>query len=192
MHPRYDNLLADFGRCRQRLIPASELGPREGLVGRRDRQGQRVPDNRAVPDVVSDLVVSPRVTIPAGELRWRFSRSSGPGGQGVNTTDSRVELSFDVATSPSIPPFLRERAISRLGERLTDGVLVVAASEHRSQLRNREAAAARLVSLLRGALAPPPRTRRPTMPSRGAIERRLTDKKANAKRKADRRTPPDW
>ena len=145
-----------------------------------------------MPDVVSDLVVSPRVTIPAGELRWRFSRSSGPGGQGVNTTDSRVELSFDVATSPSIPPFLRERVVTRLGERLTDGVLVVAASEHRSQLRNREAAAARLVSLLRGALAPPPRTRRPTVPSRGAIERRLTDKKANAKRKADRRTPPDW
>jgi len=145
-----------------------------------------------VPDVGSDLVVTPRVTVPAAELRWRFSRSSGPGGQGVNTTDSRVELSFDVATSPSIPPFLRERAVSRLAERLIEGVLVVAASEHRSQLRNREAAAARLASVLRGALAPPPRTRRPTMPSRGAIERRLTDKKATAKRKADRRRPPEW
>ena len=107
----------------------------------------------------------------------------------MNTTDSRVELSFDVAASPSVPAFLRERAVSRLGDRLVDGVLVVAASEHRSQLRNREAAAARLMSVLRGALAPPPRTRRPTMPSRGAIERRLTDKKATAKRKADRRRP---
>ena len=145
-----------------------------------------------MPDVVSDLVVTPRVTVPASELRWRFSRSSGPGGQGVNTTDSRVELSFDVGASPSIPPFLRERAVARLADRLIDGVLVVAASEHRSQLRNREAAAARLVSVLRGALAPPPRTRRPTMPSRGAIERRLTDKKATAKRKADRRRPPEW
>src|SRR5450755_991478 len=104
-----------------------------------------------MPDVVSDLVVTPRVTVPASELRWRFSRSGGPGGQGVNTTDSRVELSFDVAASPSVPAFLRERAVSRLGDRLVDGVLVVAASEHRSQLRNREAAAARLVSVLRGA-----------------------------------------
>lgn len=145
-----------------------------------------------MPAAVPDLVVSSRVTVPAGELRWRFSRSSGPGGQGVNTTDSRVELSFDVANSPSIPPFLRDRALARLGDRLTDGVLVVAASEHRSQLRNREAAAMRLASLLRGALAPPPRTRRPTMPSRGAVERRLTDKKANARRKAERRPPGEW
>src|ERR1019366_2297270 len=99
---------------------------------------------------------------------------------------------LNAGTSSRPPAFLRERALSRLGERLTDGVLVVAASEHRSQLRNREAAATRLAALLRGALAPPPRTRRPTVPSRGAIERRLTDKKANAKRKADRRTPPDW
>ena len=109
----------------------------------------------------------------------------------MNTTDSRVEVSFDVATSPSIPPFLRERALTRLHDRLVDGVLVVAASEHRSQLRNREAAVARLGALLRGALAPPARTRRPTMPSRGAVERRLTDKKANAQRKSERRTP-DW
>jgi ribosome-associated protein len=145
-----------------------------------------------MPDVVSDLIVSPRVTVPAGELRWRFSRSSGPGGQGVNTTDSRVELSFDVANSPSVPAFLRERALARLGDRLVDGVLVVAASEHRSQLRNREAAVARMAALLRAALAPPPRARRPTMPSRAAVERRLTDKKANARRKSDRRAPPDW
>jgi ribosome-associated protein len=145
-----------------------------------------------MPEAVPDLAVSSRVSVPAGELRWRFSRSSGPGGQGVNTTDSRVELSFDVANSPSIPPFLRDRALSRLGDRLIDGVLVVAASEHRSQLRNREAAAMRLTSLLRGALAPPPRTRRPTMPSRAAVERRLTDKKANAKRKSDRRSPNEW
>src|SRR5437868_10995132 len=131
-----------------------------------------------MPAIVPDLVVSSRVTVPASELRWRFSRSSGPGGQGVNTTDSRAEVSFDVATSPSIPPFLRDRALTRLSDRLVDGVLVVAASEHRSQLRNREAAAARLAAILRGALAPPARTRRPTVPSHGAVERRLTDKKA--------------
>lgn len=145
-----------------------------------------------MPAPVTDLVVTTRVTVPAAELRWRFSRSSGPGGQGVNTTDSRVELSFDIATSPSIPEALRDRVLARLGGRLVDGVLTVTASEHRSQLRNREAAASRLAAALRAALAPPPRARRPTTPSRSAVERRLTDKKANAQRKAQRRRPPDW
>ena len=88
--------------------------------------------------------MSERLTIPAAELAWRFSRSSGPGGQGVNTTDSRVELSWDLAGSEMLPPALKERAAERLGNRLVNGVLTVTASEHRSQLRNREAAAARL------------------------------------------------
>jgi ribosome-associated protein len=139
-----------------------------------------------MPPPSADLVVSSRLVVPAHELRWRFSRSSGPGGQGVNTTDSRVELILDVAGSPSIPPFLRDRAVERLGDRLVDGVLTVTASEHRSQLRNREAAAARLTAILRSAVAPPPSARRPTKPSRGAVERRLEDKKARARRKADR------
>jgi len=138
------------------------------------------------------LVVTASITVPSNELRWRFSRSSGPGGQGVNTTDSRVELTFDVANSPSIPPRLRDRALGRLADRLVDGTLTVAASEHRSQLRNREAAATRLASALRSALAPPPRARRPTTPSRSAVERRLTEKKANAQRKAQRRPPAEW
>jgi ribosome-associated protein len=90
-----------------------------------------------VPD---DVRVSDRLTIPAAELSWRFSRSSGPGGQGVNTTDSRVELSWDLAGSPMLPAALRDRAIERLGDRLVNGVLTVTASEHRSQLRNRDAA----------------------------------------------------
>jgi ribosome-associated protein len=146
-----------------------------------------------MPDVVGDLVLSSRVVVPAAELGWRFSRSSGPGGQGVNTTDSRVELSFDLANTVALPPHLRDRALSRLADRLVDGVVTVTASEHRSQLRNREAAAARLTVLLRAAIASPPRTRRPTMPSRAAVERRLTEKKANAQRKSQRRKPPaEW
>jgi ribosome-associated protein len=84
------------------------------------------------------------VTIPESELRWRFSKSSGPGGQGVNTTDSRVEVRFNVARTPTLSPFLRERAIQRLGDQLVDGDLVIVAQEHRSQLRNREAALGRL------------------------------------------------
>ncbi|PZG19452.1 aminoacyl-tRNA hydrolase, partial [Spongiactinospora gelatinilytica] len=106
------------------------------------------------------LVVRASVVVPEAELRWRFSRSSGPGGQGVNTTDSRVELGFDLAATTAIPPELKARALDRLAPRLSGGVLTIAASEHRSQLRNREAAAARLAQVLREAMAPPPARRR--------------------------------
>jgi ribosome-associated protein len=145
-----------------------------------------------VPDVF-ELAVTARVSIPANELSWRFSRSGGPGGQGVNTTDSRVELSFDLANSSAFPAHLRDRALARLRDRLVDGVLTVTASERRSQLRNREEAANRMAALLRSAIAPPPKPRRPTAPSRAAIERRLTDKKAQSQRKQQRRRPAaDW
>src|SRR3954468_8569157 len=96
--------------------------------------------------VLEDVRVNERLTIPAAELAWRFSRSSGPGGQGVNTTDSRVELSWDLAGSPVLPTALRQRALERLAGRLINGILTITASEHRSQLRNREAAAARLAA----------------------------------------------
>jgi ribosome-associated protein len=134
----------------------------------------------------SDLTVVARLVIPAGELAERFSRASGPGGQGVNTADSRVELSFDVARSPSIPDDLRPRLLARLASRLTDGVLTIRASEHRAQLANREAARARLVAVLREAAAPPPPKRRPTKPSRGAKERRLAAKKRRGDTKRGR------
>ncbi|GHJ13453.1 alternative ribosome rescue aminoacyl-tRNA hydrolase ArfB [Micromonospora sp. NBC_01392] len=137
------------------------------------------------------LRVTDRLVVPAAELRERFSRSSGPGGQGVNTTDSRVELSFDLAGSPSVPPALRERALGRLAGRLVDGVLTVTASEHRAQLANREAARERMTALLREAVAPPPKPRRPTRPSRGAKERRLAEKKRQSQRKRDRRVDGD-
>ncbi|MGC5029463.1 alternative ribosome rescue aminoacyl-tRNA hydrolase ArfB [Micromonospora sp. DT229] len=137
------------------------------------------------------LRVTDRWVVPAAELRERFSRSSGPGGQGVNTTDSRVELSFDLAASPSLPESLRARALDRLAGRLVDGVLTIAASEHRAQLANREAARERLAALLREAVAPPPPPRRPTRPSRGAKERRLADKKRRSQRKRDRRVDGD-
>jgi ribosome-associated protein len=136
------------------------------------------------------LQVSARLVIPEGELSWRFSRSSGPGGQSVNTTDSRVELSFDVARSPSLGSTLRDRALERLGDRLVDGVITVAAEEHRSQLRNRQAARGRLVDLLRDATAPPPPPRRPTRPSKRARQRRLDSKRKDGDTKRLRR-PPD-
>ncbi len=103
-----------------------------------------------------DLPVRGPLVLPERELHWRFSRASGPGGQGVNTTDSRVELSFDVARSPAVPDAWRERVLARLAHRLVDGVLTIVASEHRSQLRNREAARARLAATLRAATEPDP------------------------------------
>ncbi len=132
-------------------------------------------------------MIGTRFVIPGAELSERFSRSSGPGGQGVNTTDSRVELSFDVAGSASVPEHLRARMLDRLSSRLVDGVVTIAASEHRSQLMNREAARARLVMLLTDASAPPAAKRRPTKPSRGSKERRLASKKRRGEVKKSRR-----
>ena len=137
--------------------------------------------------VADDLRVNSWLVIPASELRERFSRSSGPGGQSVNTTDSRVELSFDVRGSTSLPEHARERALRRLASRLTDGVLTVAASAERSQLLNRLAARERLAALLREAIAPPPPPRLPTRPGRAARERRLQDKRRRAQTKRNRR-----
>jgi ribosome-associated protein len=137
------------------------------------------------------LEVSVRGTvIPPDELSWRFSRSPGPGGQSVNTTDSRAELSYDLAASQVLPPPLKERAMQALGGRLAGGVITVAASEYKSQLRNREAAAERLSALLTEATAPPPR-RRPTRPSRAAKERRLADKQRRSQTKRLRRPTED-
>jgi ribosome-associated protein len=132
------------------------------------------------------LQVTSRLALPEAELSWRFSRSSGPGGQSVNTSDSRAELSFDVARSPSLPEHLRARALERLAGRLNDGVLTVASSEQRSQLQNREAAERRLAQLLREAVAPPPPPRRATQPTRGSKERRLQGKRVRSEIKRGR------
>lgn len=137
--------------------------------------------------MADDLVVTRTFVVPAAELSERFSRSSGPGGQGVNTADSRVELSFDLARSPSVPERLRYQMLCRLRTRLAGGVLTVTASEHRGQLQNRAAARERMVRLLRAAAAAPPPTRRATKPSRGAKERRLVDKKRRGGIKEGRR-----
>jgi ribosome-associated protein len=130
--------------------------------------------------------VTSRLVVPEAELSWRFSRSSGPGGQSVNTSDSRAELSFDVARSPSLSEHLRVRALERLSGRLVDGVLTVAASDQRSQLQNRESAERRLAQLLREAVAPPAPKRRATKPTRGSKERRLAGKRQRSELKRSR------
>jgi ribosome-associated protein len=132
-----------------------------------------------VPGPGDDLEVRPGTVIPAVELVERFSRSSGPGGQSVNTTDSRVELEYDVTTSTALSDAQRARVVGRVGS-----PVVVVASEHRSQHRNRVAARERLASRLRDALLPPPPTRRATKPTKGSQRRRMEAKKQRGATKA--------
>ena len=141
--------------------------------------------------MLGPLRVTRSVLVPERELRWRFSRSSGPGGQSVNTADSRVELSLDLTRTTALGPVQRARVLERLSGRLVDGVLTVTASEHRSQLRNREAARERLAGILGAAVAPPAPRRRPTRAGRGAVERRLADKRKRAETKRLRRADED-
>ena len=129
------------------------------------------------------------LVVPAGELVERFSHASGPGGQGVNTADSRVQLSMDLATTTALNDKQRERALRELGDRLSGTVLTITAAEHRSQRRNRAAARERLAEVLRSALIPPV-PRRATKPTRGSKLRRLADKKRRSEVKA-RRCRPD-
>ncbi len=145
----------------------------------------RVP---ATDDPSGDLPVTGSFVVPAAALTWRFSRSSGPGGQGVNTADSRVELSISPLDLAGLTDPQRARLAARLGDRLVDGVLTIAASEHRQQLRNRQAARERLAAVLRAALAPPAPARRRTKPTRGSQERRIQAKKQRSQLKKQRGT----
>jgi ribosome-associated protein len=175
----------DLSRPRHRLAQLAHLGD------------QCLPAGRlTMADIghaarVEDVPVTGEITIPASELGWRFSRSSGPGGQGVNTTDSRVELSWDLAASDILPAAVKERAERRLAHRLTGGVLTVTASEFRSQLRNRQAAMERLADLVVRAIAAPRPPRRATRPTRGSVERRIAGKKRRGEIKRRRRGDAD-
>ncbi len=137
-----------------------------------------------------DLEVSPALIIPAAELSWRFSRSSGPGGQHVNTSDSRVQLTWDVAGSDAVTDAQRSVLLARLGRRLVAGAITITVSQRRSQLRNRETALAILAEFIRSALAPPAPHRRPTAPTRGSARRHLAAKQQRSETKRQRQRPP--
>jgi ribosome-associated protein len=122
--------------------------------------------------------------IPDADLTWRFSRSSGPGGQYVNTADTRVQLSFDLAGSDAFPGELKQQLLARLGDQV-----VIVASEHRSQLRNRRAAGDRLAELLEEAMEPPPPPRIRTRPSKASQQRRIDGKKKRGETKRLRGRP---
>lgn len=136
-----------------------------------------------------DLQITPALTVPAAELGWRFSRSSGPGGQHVNTSDSRVELTWNVAESAALTDAQRARLLDRLGPRLVGGAITVVAAEERSQLRNRGIARAKLAERVAAALAPDGPRRRPTKPTRGSKQRRLTAKGQRSVTKKNRQRP---
>jgi ribosome-associated protein len=132
------------------------------------------------------LRVGRSLSIPVGELTWRFSRSGGPGGQHANTADTRAEVRFDVAGSPSLSSAQRARLLERVGPELR-----VVAADERSQARNRELALSRLRDRLAEGLRVETR-RRPTRPTRASVSRRLDAKRRTSQRKADRRRPdPD-
>jgi ribosome-associated protein len=131
------------------------------------------------------LEVTRSVRVPMAELSWRFSRSGGPGGQHANTADTRVEVVFDVAGSPSLGPVQRRRLLERLGPEVR-----VVASDERSQARNRRLALERLRSrLAEGLRVTPPR--RPTRPTAAADARRLEAKRRRGDLKRARRAPED-
>ncbi|BCW58786.1 MULTISPECIES: alternative ribosome rescue aminoacyl-tRNA hydrolase ArfB [Micrococcaceae] len=136
-----------------------------------------------------DLEITPTVTVPASELSWRFSRSSGPGGQHVNTTDSRAELRWNIAGTTALTDGQRHLLLRRLERKLLDGVITVTASEERSQLRNREIALAKLAAIIRSGLAPEA-IRRPSKPTRGSARRHRAAKELRSATKQQRRRPP--
>ncbi len=156
-----------------------------------DHMGMSAPSRGPGSAPSRGLVVRGSVSVPEAELMWRFSRSSGPGGQHVNTSDSQVELRFDLAGTEALPEVWKQRALERLAGRLVDGVVSVRSSEHRSQWRNRETAAVRLAALLAEATAPPPKPRRPTRIPKGINERRLREKKQRSDTKRGR-SGRDW
>lgn len=137
-----------------------------------------------------DLKISRSLSIPSAELKWNFSRSSGPGGQHVNTTDSRVELSWSIADSRVLSPWQRQRLSDKLASRISAGVLTVVSSQERSQWRNRIGAQEKLVALVQAALAPDAPARRQTKPTQGSVRRRLNSKANRSSTKALRRRPP--
>lgn len=142
--------------------------------------------------MTEDVRISKSCVVPGREVRFKFSRSGGPGGQNVNRRETQVELIFDVAGSPSLGPVQRSRALQGLATRLdADGKLHIVASESRTQGANREAAIERFRRLMVDALKPPPPRRRPSKPSAAAKERRLKEKRLRSRRKRERRVEPD-
>ena len=129
---------------------------------------------------------SGRISLPESEMAWRFSRSSGAGGQHVNTTDTRVELTWSLTGTTALDAEQKAIAARRLRSRLVDGAITIVSSRFRSQHRNREAARVRLEELITQSVVPP-KPRRPTRRTKASVERRLDAKKRRGDVKKSRR-----
>ena len=200
-----DSTQSDMGGFKnvQVAIKSNATDPSQGVWASMKYEGgvhrvQRVPATESqgrIHTSTTGVLVFPEVDEPEeveinqNDLKIDVYRASGPGGQGVNTADSRAELSWDVARTPALSDELRRRVIERLGGRLVDGVLTIAASEHRSQLRNREAAVARLTALLDDALRPPDPPRLAARPSRASRARRAANERHRREVKSLRQRP---
>ena len=136
------------------------------------------------------LYITPILEIPLAELRFKFNRSSGPGGQNVNKLNTRAELQYNFAQSAVLSALQRQRIAKKLSARLnSEGLLIVNSERFRTQGRNREDCLDKLSALLAEAIKPPPPKRRKTKPGRAARARRLAGKKRHSERKKSRRRP---
>ena len=133
-----------------------------------------------------DLIVNPVLVIPSSELHWRFSRSSGSGGQNINKTDTRVKLSFNIENSKALTSYQKNQITKKLNDKIIDDNITVITQEHRTQYRNRKLALHKLGILIKKALEPPPKTRKATKPTKSSQRRRIDFKKKHGEKKQSR------
>ncbi len=138
-----------------------------------------------------NLIINSKLEIPANEIQWRFSRSSGSGGQNVNKTDSRVEIMFDVIESKALTPYQKHRIRSNDETKLVNGCICIAVQDKRTQYQNRQLALNRLSAILREILKPLPKKRRETIPTRSSQRKRVDSKKKRGELKRNRRSTID-
>tara|TARA_B100001113_G_scaffold309040_1_gene271492 strand:+ start:435 stop:857 length:423 start_codon:yes stop_codon:yes gene_type:complete len=133
-----------------------------------------------------NLRITTKLEIPTSEINWRFSRSSGSGGQNVNKTDSRVEIVFNVSKSKTLSPYQKHRILIKKNYKLINDCICIVVQDKRSQYQNRQLAVNRLVSTLQELLKPPPKRRRETIPTRSSQRKRVELKKRRGELKKNR------
>ena len=139
-----------------------------------------------------NLTINSKLEIPANEIQWRFSRSSGAGGQNVNKTDTRVEIVFNISDSKTLTPYHKNRILIQDRIKLINGCICIAVQDKRSQYQNRQLALIRLASTLRELLKPPPKKRRETTPTRSSKRKRVESKKKRGELKKSRQSKIDY
>ena len=139
-----------------------------------------------------NLTINSKLEIPANEIQWRFSKSSGAGGQNVNKINSRVEIIFNVSESKTLTPYQKYRISIQKKIKLINGCICIAAQDKRTQYQNRQLALSRLASTLKELLKPPPKKRRETIPTRSSQKKRVDSKKKRGEIKRNRQAKIDY